>query len=193
MPVEIHKAKSLYIPPERLSKIKVKGGINPFGPALFQPDDSFQKEETGPLHFRFQHDLESLWWVVLWIILYRIGGGNALQLAWQIFTCSARPSGARVDFFTSTADDLTEYIHEDLKPLVPHVLSIRAILRLSYQDKEKTERLMDHKEYHDIYEQMWNRLALLIQEVVYINKVKYVSFQNPKPSQKQTTEPQEEQ
>jgi len=98
----------------------------------------------------------------------------------KIFTYDAFPSQTREALFSKYGiDGLTGYIHEELKLLTDPLLDIRNTLMKSYLSKEKTENLLNHEEYADIYLDVWVQLAALIQQAV---NIKGVSFQNPDPA-----------
>ncbi len=128
---------------------------------------------VGPVKFRFQHDLESLWWVALWILLYRVGGIAALVLAREIFTHGKIPSEERVAFFESRDDDLTGIIREELKPLVAVILDIRGIIGDSYLDIEKTQNFMKPSTYSDIYRDVWPAFVTLASMAIAIGGVDF--------------------
>lgn len=181
MPVEVHRSRPYYIASEH--RPKNEDEFDPFAPEV--PAVSFTKREkeplTTPVKFRFQHDLESLWWVTLWILLYRVGGDAALKLEEKIYTYSNIPSDERVGFFESRGDNLTGHIREELNPLVSTILDIRGIIGDSYQDKEKSENFKNHKSYHDIYKGVWISFGILVQGVM---GIKDVDFQKLAPSTK---------
>ncbi|KAJ3575710.1 hypothetical protein NP233_g915 [Leucocoprinus birnbaumii] len=51
-------------------------------------------------HYRFDYDLESIWWIILWTLLSRVLHGPAQALSCEVFTYAARPSTKKTDIFT---------------------------------------------------------------------------------------------
>ncbi len=184
MPWEIHSSTPLYVPPEDPKKHDKNVDIFT---STTTSTPTVRNKAPGACHvkFRFQHDLESLWWVALWILICRVGGDTALELGKQIFTSSDIPSKDRTGFFRSADDDLTEIIHRGLRETVPAVLDIRGFIRNSYLDPAKFETLENFEPYHDIYDDVWAAFVSLIRE---IREVKGVDFQDPPPSPPPTGE-----
>lgn len=183
MPLEIHRSKPIIGPDQEFFSTAPQ--VNPYAPRpKCSRPRSLERGGTAPLvNFRFQHDVESLWWVALWILLYRVGGVEALKLTARIFTNTDTPSKARENFFTEKGDGLKDYIHEELKPLIHPILDIRATLYNSYNNKEKSENIMDPTQYRQIYVDVWARLSELIQDAV---NIEGVSFQDPKRAEQNT-------
>jgi hypothetical protein len=184
MPWEIHSSRR--VPPTQNRKRHMINERN-------QQDDPFARSTASrtirhqrgiirrPIKFRFQHDLESLWWVAVWILLYRVGGNKALQLAGKIFTHTNTPSEERTAFFIEDDDGLFAYIHEHLKFLTSTVFDVRDALIDSYTDEQKTTNLLVHEEYTTIYNQVWSGFSALIGDAI---RVEGVIFQNPKNTKK---------
>lgn len=85
MPLETHAANRLYIwNPE------IVPSYNSVGVARSKKGaGSFGKK---PPSFLFQHDMEPLWWVALWILLYRVKHPAALKVAKVVFTYGKVPT-----------------------------------------------------------------------------------------------------
>lgn len=173
--MEIHSSGQ-FPPTQNRKRPVVKRRHDPFAPPSPPPINRERVERNRPMKFRFQHDLESLWWVALWILLYRVGGDKALKLVGDIFQRGDTPSMERTKFFTEYKDGLSDYIHDDLKFLASSVLDIRDALIDSYTDEEKTRNLLAHKEYTTIYNAVWVGFSKLIGEAL---SVQGVRFQNP--------------
>lgn len=128
----------------------------------FEPEE--EEEDVGPPKrvtpkFRFQHDLESLWWIALWIVLYRVKHPVALELADDVFTEDECPTQDRIDLFTNNA------FARQLKPVTPSELSavvqnlnkIRLMLYFSYVDDSFSGDgvMFDSATYSEIYVIVW--------------------------------------
>lgn len=126
MPLEIHRLRINFKPrPYTRSLAKNKEGNFRTSQPFIPPVKAHQK--TPSPKFRFQHDLESLWWILVWILLYRVGGETAHTLMKKIFTYNDTPSEARTAFSTQDVGTLVDYIHENLKFLVPVIIGLHEV------------------------------------------------------------------
>ncbi|KAF6759410.1 hypothetical protein DFP72DRAFT_885107 [Ephemerocybe angulata] len=75
----------------------------------------------------FQHDLESIWWIWLWIITCRVAGWQySRELVAGIFVDVARPGDLRrEEAFGMGIPGLDVYIHEALKSFPPIIDRVR--------------------------------------------------------------------
>ncbi|KAJ3562683.1 hypothetical protein NP233_g9420 [Leucocoprinus birnbaumii] len=122
-------------------------------------DDPF---ESLPPRHRFHHDLESLWWIIVWLLLVRVDfeevpRENGQLLEEQIFTHQSMPNARRARFFKEIVKD--GVTHPDLADAVVCLNEIRAGLVTIYQ--QHTVTLQD---YHKLYESIADSLSQLVQE-----------------------------
>lgn len=61
-----------------------------------------------PPKFRFSHDLESLWWIALWILIYHVKYPQGLKLAEEVYTRDPAPSFMRC--FLLTTKNCSDYL-----------------------------------------------------------------------------------
>ncbi len=177
MPLEIHSGDRIYQPKEEIQK---RVATNPFSSSLSAPvsasaTNRMEDEEAPSIKFRFQHDVESLFWVMLWIVLFRVGGQEVLVLAGEIFTLSDAPSLKRIAFFKSKKDGLSAKMREELKPLAPLLLDIRSKLYDSYES-ERSADIMNLVQYQEVYMEVFG-LFTAVTSLAWF--VKGVDFQNP--------------
>lgn len=119
MPLEIHRSR-IILKPRLLTRSLAKNKEGNFRTSQpFIPPVKAHQKTPSP-KFRFQHDLESLWWILVWVLLYRVGGE-------KIFTYNDTPSEARTAFSTQDVGTLVDYIHENLKFLVPVIIGLREV------------------------------------------------------------------
>ncbi len=181
MPVEVHRSRRFYRSPEQLSEYDEEFDPLTSNPPTTSPTTREEEPLVSPVKFRFQHDLESLWWVALWILLCCVGGAAARILEEKIYTYSNTPSNERVTFFVSRGNSLSSHLREELRPLVSTILDIRGLIRGSYEDKEKSEKYLDHETYRSIYKQVWGPFGVLFQRVKEIKGVDFQSKARPPP------------
>lgn len=82
------------------------------GPPMKTPD---------PVVYNFQHDLESLWWIILWILTTRVDHLDSQLYAQSIFINELGCSNERANIFTPgeyLADRLREVLHHTLVPFI---------------------------------------------------------------------------
>jgi len=82
-----------------------------------------------PVIHNFQHDLESLFWVMLWIVTARVGHKQSFAFSQKIFHTSLTLHRSRLNAFTETIlDELKACLHPDLKCLAQDLNELRAAL-----------------------------------------------------------------
>ncbi len=180
MPLEIHRAERLYIPhpsmPHYKGEVRAQSGstfANGVGP---EEEDSDSDDEFPP-KFRFQHDLESLWWIALWIVLYRVKHPAALAVAKRVFTYGELPSPRRSKLFAKPkfAKYLKSIIPKELSSFVESLSGVREILYFSYVDQRFSGDgvMSEAATYSDIYLHVWggfNKLAQEAQTIEFVFK-----------------------
>ncbi|EKM75060.1 hypothetical protein AGABI1DRAFT_109663 [Agaricus bisporus var. burnettii JB137-S8] len=163
MPVEIHGGVAF----SRMGSLQLEApdNIDPLrGPDVAQ--NVFKK--TGPLskgkspRYRFQHDLESLWWVALWILIYRVVHPAGQAISGLIFTHTSAPSVARRHMFEGkrVGETLEQNLHPSLS--IPDIQTpMEAIQRLLI-DSYQAEDVSEPRALHIIYSTFFRFLAILI-------------------------------
>src|SRR5258708_7696096 len=143
MPIEIHLGASLFpevLAPEKASIVsKMQPGWSRT-PQLITP----------PPSYTFTHDLESLWWIIVWIVLVRVKGMPWLQ--YQIFCVLEYPHPDRQEFFkrgVRLEDHLPDLIHDTLCDCRVHIfLSFySALLCQIYVQQQEASQIL----YCDIW------------------------------------------
>ncbi len=142
----------------------------PFIGGRNSPEDMVQPKKGSlkppPLKFRFQHDLESLWWIALWIILYRVNHPKAVEVAGDVFTDDEIPSRDREELFISKkfAGYLMSIIPAELSSVVGSLDYIRAVLYFSYADEHFSgdSVVFEAANYAEIYQMLWDGFDTLV-------------------------------
>ncbi|KAF7775845.1 hypothetical protein Agabi119p4_4238 [Agaricus bisporus var. burnettii] len=146
MPIEIHSGDflSLKTTAKRSISSRMKSG----------GDESFAMSHQRVLRYHSVHDLESLWWIMVFIILKRIKGSRPLPS--RIFTTDHFPHPDRRKFFTRGS-----YLETRLRPLVPDLLCKCAthIFLAAYNEQlchfYVNGRVDDTEDYQGVYESLW--------------------------------------
>ncbi|KAH9485692.1 hypothetical protein JR316_0002602 [Psilocybe cubensis] len=104
----------------------------------------------------FQHDLESLWWILVWTLTCRIGSDAAFAYGRTIFVNQMKPSYARAECFTDDAELLEKLIgflppstSENSLPELVNVL--RYLMNLHYVKRVGTRTHFNPEQYCSIY------------------------------------------
>ncbi|KAF9446799.1 hypothetical protein P691DRAFT_707861 [Macrolepiota fuliginosa MF-IS2] len=176
MAVEVHDSRSLlFLPQEKF--LSINPTPNPFRSGARRP--SRMAPGTLPVtpspptvpqlqvQARFQHDLESLWWIILWILLCRIKDPDTSAFTQTIFTFDHMPTRERLGLFTlpTFTSTLEGFIHPELRPSVTYLNNIRTTLYNSYINRQKFEERFDPRSYADIYHSVCDDLWCLIDQV----------------------------
>jgi len=89
-----------------------------------------------PPFYRYNYDLESLWWILLWACLFCVSSDidtedSPCNLGLQIFTYTSQPSQDRTHVIqTPYSEEITERI--PLKKLISYMHALHAFLYCSY-------------------------------------------------------------
>ncbi|KAF4622587.1 hypothetical protein D9613_009239 [Agrocybe pediades] len=98
-----------------------------------------------------QHDVESLWWVGLWMITLRVDCPRSRE--WASSRVFSDTGPRRMDFREEIFDGLYRNLHPDLrKPFAFAFEFLRSDLLASYMEREQTDGVMDLNAYKDVYE-----------------------------------------
>jgi hypothetical protein len=157
MPIEIHSAEFLFpkLPStvRSLSMFRNQNRTVPKSGAV-----------SPSLKYNFIHDLESLWWIIVWTLLLRVTDSEALDMV--IFTADPTPHRDRRRFFIM-GDSLAEYlgsvIHDSLCERLAHeYLAIYNHTIFTFYAKGKRE---DVTSYRNVYDTLWNETAIFIENM----------------------------
>jgi len=100
----------------------------------------------------FQHDLESLWWAVLWTLTYRSGHAPARIYAGRIFQNQMTLPDARIRAFEySIVTHLTKCLSPDLQCFVSTMELLREILWNHYILRTEEDLLFNMNSYTSTY------------------------------------------
>ncbi|KAF8636246.1 hypothetical protein AX17_003731 [Amanita inopinata Kibby_2008] len=120
-------------------------------------DDVKRTTARLPIRHNFQHDLESLWWVLLWTVTQGINHEPSRTFASEIFRNEAEPPPARADVFLDSRYlmmRLDESLHPGVQEFsIPFVTAIIS-LREGYRTREMEEKLDDIGSYSNAYRKM---------------------------------------
>ncbi|KAF9441912.1 hypothetical protein P691DRAFT_714815 [Macrolepiota fuliginosa MF-IS2] len=180
MPVEIHNSEHLYNPPTAKNpKSKSPGPVDPFfrstlpePPAADSPPplESPPEDEPPALLFRFQHDLESLWWIIIWILLRRVMDPNTSKNLGDIFVPDYTPGHDRTRFFKKTfRSQLRSVVPSRLIKSIDDLDNFRAELYNFSVSGEMFYRADDPVVYTDIYNGVWESLVSFVLQVKDLN------------------------
>ncbi|XP_006457561.1 hypothetical protein AGABI2DRAFT_123418 [Agaricus bisporus var. bisporus H97] len=164
MPLEIHTGIPFNHPQVTIHAFE----IDPFN-NLPPADYNFLRQTgaTSPpsppqrAKYRFQHDLESLWWVALYILIYRVVHPPGKMLSKKVFTHNRVPTGARRELFGGAIEwALGKSLHPALK-LDSIVIAMSAIPPILYQSYLMDEPV-DPKALNGLYHDVFRYLALVV-------------------------------
>ncbi|KAF9446809.1 hypothetical protein P691DRAFT_776599 [Macrolepiota fuliginosa MF-IS2] len=171
MPIEIHRSEQLYRRPvAQTVQPDYSCMDNPFS---LVPDSQSPVTPSEPPpdakkftpQFRFQHDLESLWWIIIWILLHRTVSLNANKVTGNIFTSTYTPDRDRIDFFCTEdifKSELHKAIPSGLTGSINNLNAIRVELYNSYTSTEMFHQADDPGVYIGIYMLMWWALGPVV-------------------------------
>jgi hypothetical protein len=130
------------------------------------PVRKFQTPPQPPpplLKYRSQHDLESLWWVALYILIYRVDHPAGKVLSNKIFMSISLPTMARRELFERSGIVLRE-LKEHLHPALQHELimeSMNDIPRILFNSYFLDEPV-DPEVMRKLYRRFFQELAILV-------------------------------
>jgi hypothetical protein len=135
MPWEIHANDRLYLPAHGLLPVgKVKVANLPKRTPRPAAQRSSRLAQWPPF-YRFDYDLESLWWIFLWIVLSRVLHKPARDLSEVVFTYSTRPNPGRTKIFKDLEDpSILEAMDPKLETLAHPIYTILSLLHSSYRE-----------------------------------------------------------
>jgi hypothetical protein len=115
--------------------------------------------------FNFVHDVESLWWIIVWIIFHRLKVSEPLVA--DVFTEGHMPHNDRRTFFTQDAGDpmyLHDLLHASLRSCGTHIfLYAYNCQLLNFYQLHDTE---NEKTYYEIvYYPVWDAMQRWIESI----------------------------
>uniref|UniRef100_A0A8H7Y5C7 Protein kinase domain-containing protein n=1 Tax=Psilocybe cubensis TaxID=181762 RepID=A0A8H7Y5C7_PSICU len=128
-------------------------------------DDDDDDAETKPNRIvvhNFQHDLESLWWVLLWNITARSNRKISNEWARDVFHNSLNLTWARrACIIDEVLTDMKRILAKPLKCFAPHIEDLRHFLKREYVTREELGDLDSFESYvpiHNAFETVFNSL-----------------------------------
>ncbi|KAJ2930978.1 hypothetical protein H1R20_g6114, partial [Candolleomyces eurysporus] len=121
--------------------------------SMRQPVVSPDSQEY-PMRHNFQHDLESLFWIALWILTARINHTPSIRHSKRIFTKTANlyPSGPRQSaLFLDISETLSKCLAEPLRPLARILERVRNVLYIQAYRRGEELSWEDEKSYSLIH------------------------------------------
>ncbi|KAG2018747.1 other/FunK1 protein kinase [Coprinopsis cinerea AmutBmut pab1-1] len=98
----------------------------------------------------YQHDLESLWWMVLWLVTMRTNYQKSFDAVRPIFSGSNPASEERKDCFTQgIAKEISDKFHPSTENFVSSLETLRRVLLNGYKSRHP-EDLCNPEQYSDV-------------------------------------------
>ncbi|KAF9556343.1 hypothetical protein CPC08DRAFT_820547 [Agrocybe pediades] len=116
----------------------------------------------GPVVYNYQHDLESVWWLLLWTLVDRIPNWASYVYSQGIFQNSMVPSVERYTAFTaSIAHNLRMNLKPSVSDFAAHMEQMRELLFNACILREQKNRLDDRNSYVAIHENIYELFRLI--------------------------------
>ncbi|KAF4623719.1 hypothetical protein D9613_001461 [Agrocybe pediades] len=116
----------------------------------------------GPVVYNYQHDLESVWWLLLWTLVDRIPHWASCVYSQGIFQNSMVPSLKRYQAFTAPIEhDLRMNLKPSVSDFAAHMEQMRELLFNACILREQKNRLDDRNSYVAIHENMYELFRLI--------------------------------
>lgn len=102
--------------------------------------------------YNFQHDLESVWWILLWSATSRVSHPPSIAWSRDIFRNTMTPSQARLDcLLLSIASTLKACLHPSLQSFVAPLEVLRTNIYAEYIERRNAHVMSDHTSYIRIH------------------------------------------
>ncbi|KAF9449336.1 hypothetical protein P691DRAFT_728158 [Macrolepiota fuliginosa MF-IS2] len=139
----------------------------PKPPAL--DDAFFEKAATGDTAIlnvvcNFQHDVESLFWIALWILLVRVNYESSQVYAKHIYVDEIRATSERINILgpdTYLQEALPQNLHSSLKLFTPVLASLAATLFDAYLARDQENKILEIDAYASVYPPVANIFSVL--------------------------------
>ncbi|TFK28327.1 hypothetical protein FA15DRAFT_716748 [Coprinopsis marcescibilis] len=132
--------------------------------AELEEPNSEGREVWGAIKHNWQHDLESLWWILLYLITARIPHQPSRDWALQVFRNSHRLSRTREQVFTLKIYTTLSpsRVHEPLRPVMKYLEYLRDKMCEYYLRREREGQLDDPATYSGAYSMFINAFYKLL-------------------------------
>ncbi|KAF8870816.1 hypothetical protein BD779DRAFT_509185 [Infundibulicybe gibba] len=143
MPFEIQRQQ--YISPPSRKSIPL---------AIFSEDPTPSTPARPPVRFNFQHDLESLWWVLLWVVTRGLDHAPSRKFADKVFQHQSEASAERRSVImdeTYLLDELEKCLHPSVQKYGASLDQCLMQLRASYEQREQAGNLENPASYTPIH------------------------------------------
>lgn len=127
-------------------------------PTKSQNNPPPEAEPKKMVMFRFQHDLESVWWIMLWFVTLHVKHGDSQTWAKDVFQYSFKPSSYRGEVFTKSGrlvSGLRGCIHHNLQGCIRPLDEMRKFLVDSYLDPVTFKKMEASEPYADVYAKVY--------------------------------------
>ncbi|KAG2008946.1 other/FunK1 protein kinase [Coprinopsis cinerea AmutBmut pab1-1] len=111
-----------------------------------------QPQPQGPVVFNYQHDLESLWWIFLWLTTARLKQTRSQEFGSELFTSDmGRPTSLlREHLFSKCIIDdwlLRKAIPSSVEPFIVAIENLRRDLYKAYAARNHDDKVYDIQTY----------------------------------------------
>ncbi|TFK28310.1 hypothetical protein FA15DRAFT_652961 [Coprinopsis marcescibilis] len=118
VPYEIQAQMSLFTP--HTSQAPDFSSLEPIKPLFLSEHARLNEYRRRSIKHNFQRDLESIWWIILWLVTLLIDCPTSIDYAINIFQNSLIPSRERAYAFVNVIDvALNEVLAKELKSFAP--------------------------------------------------------------------------
>ncbi|KAF9540041.1 hypothetical protein CPC08DRAFT_731033, partial [Agrocybe pediades] len=178
MPIEVHTSRCIFLPAEmKNSQLQGSQDTAQAGSesdeaaekkqlALYKSQKEWQPagDEYGKVHVihNFQHDLETLWWLILYVLMALTNHPPSIAYSEKIFQNTTSPPPHRIDaFYHSIRKTLEEVLIESAQPLTGIMEDMRMRLVDQYVKRERKGRTNQPQSYdfiHQLFEIFLDKL-----------------------------------
>ncbi|KAF4623621.1 hypothetical protein D9613_001484 [Agrocybe pediades] len=162
MPIEIINSVYMYPPRPKPGNVQKAGTADFF----FAKANTRLKPAKMHVTHNFQHELESLWWIILYELTARIYHRLSMEYAETIFKNTVAPISARMNAIHNPIDDkLNEVLAETAKLFIDPVERLRWALMVEYKEREEAAQLENPESYiviHDVFKRCLDELCELV-------------------------------
>ncbi|KAF9441707.1 hypothetical protein P691DRAFT_545909 [Macrolepiota fuliginosa MF-IS2] len=120
---------------------------------------------TSGVVCNFQHDLESLFWIALWIVLARVNYELSQAYAKLIYVNEIRATSERSSVFTDAEilnGTLSKKLHPSLESFIPLLATMAGTLFNAYLARDQENKVLEIGAYAPVYPPMLNLFYMLV-------------------------------
>lgn len=128
---------------------------------LLEPRWAKVPKESAPVNHNHQHDLESIWWILLWIITCRIGPEKSAVIMKKYFRHRLEDFPPRQKLFEKFLNENKAGLRKDLYQLWSHLRALRKSMETAYLLREVFGHLEVPEAYSRIQVEFSKRLRVL--------------------------------